>query len=56
MRILEMARLADEHDEEKQQKLLLKIYINIAVCCIKLCMSRRVSILSLHSQRKIQQV
>lgn len=44
LKILELARLADEKDEEQQRKQLLKIYINMAVCYLKLGQSTKVFI------------
>ena len=40
--MLEDVRLADDKEEEVQQKLLLKLYLNCALCSLKLCVSKRV--------------
>ncbi|KAL4224000.1 Inactive peptidyl-prolyl cis-trans isomerase fkbp6 [Mactra antiquata] len=39
--LLEERRLKDEAEEKEQRKLLLRVYINLALCCIKLAHSGR---------------
>ena len=41
MTLLEDHPLKNEEEEREQQKLLLKVSLNTAICCIKLCHSGR---------------
>jgi FK506-binding protein 6 len=43
--LLEKCRLKDEEDEVRQQRMLLKLYINLAVCYNKQKTSRRACIM-----------
>ncbi|KAK6192466.1 hypothetical protein SNE40_003928 [Patella caerulea] len=39
--VLEMYHLKNEKEEESQQKMLLKLYLNLSLCCLNLCHSGR---------------
>ena len=41
MNLLEDHHLKNEEEEKDQQKLLLKVCLNTAICCVKLCHSGR---------------
>lgn len=41
MALLEDHPLKNEEEEKEQQKLLLKVCLNTALCCVKLCHSGR---------------
>ena len=41
IRLLEEARLADQSEEDEMKRVLLKLYLNTALCNIKLCQSPR---------------